>query len=540
MSYHPQISFFLDHLSGFSTNVFRLEPQASPTSGPNKIVRVSLPSASLLNMRTFSMFFNANCSSTDPLDCVRLPAGGIDRLIERVEVSAGGIQLSQGLNMYNCLREAKDCLYGYKANSVLSHPEMVRAVSYVDGKPKLLSETYDENNLFCIDYWDSFIGTCEPRIIDAALFPSDIVVTIYLASANVLSASGSTANAPGNNLANFVDVAPSGVPSYELTNIHFTIETIGMANAVYDNMLEAMMSNPQKPYLEIPFKQYFSFNNTHSGSTKFSVSTESLDRIWICMRNNDYNTVGHPFPVKGYENVFRTIEARSDKIYPASNATYADFFHVPQHGFKHLEVVLSSAPGIATPAYVAVVDDNWIQLYDNANLQPTDLIHWNDAYVGESIYSIAATHAQPGLGHVFDSAKEKYIGKYFKFEEPPSHSKNTYQISLNGALYPQFPSTIEEIYNITSDSVIGYHCDKNLTLMQYKDSSFVMCLRLNLPDSEYSRTISGLDCRGTNLQSYFNTTNIDSSNFPDPNVLIFCECSSTARIGQNRQLEIII
>ena len=58
----------------------------------------------------------------------RLPAK-IDTLIERVEVTAGGIQLSQGLNFYNVLRHAKDALLGDKTNSVCGQPDIIRTVS---------------------------------------------------------------------------------------------------------------------------------------------------------------------------------------------------------------------------------------------------------------------------------------------------------------------------------------------------------------------------------------------------------------------------
>ena len=59
MSFSPQLVYFLDRLSGFSTNVFRLEPQGSPNSGPNSITRITLPSNALLNTRSFKLHFLA-------------------------------------------------------------------------------------------------------------------------------------------------------------------------------------------------------------------------------------------------------------------------------------------------------------------------------------------------------------------------------------------------------------------------------------------------------------------------------------------------
>ena len=127
MSYSPNLTYFLDRLQGFSTNIFRLETNGADTATANKIIRFSLPSNALLNMRSFALHFSA---STNDGNGARLPAK-IDTLIERVEVTAGGIQLSQGLNLYNVLRHAKDAIMGDKTNSVCGHPEIIRTKSYV-------------------------------------------------------------------------------------------------------------------------------------------------------------------------------------------------------------------------------------------------------------------------------------------------------------------------------------------------------------------------------------------------------------------------
>ena len=85
MSYSPNLTYFLDRLQGFSTNIFRLETNGSDSATANKIIRFSLPSNALLNMRSFALHFNAK--TTEDSAGARLPAK-IDSLIERVEVTA--------------------------------------------------------------------------------------------------------------------------------------------------------------------------------------------------------------------------------------------------------------------------------------------------------------------------------------------------------------------------------------------------------------------------------------------------------------------
>ena len=72
MSYSPNLSYFLDRLSGFSTNIFRLETNGADSATANKIIRFSLPSNALLNMRSFALHFNAQTDATGK--GARLPA----------------------------------------------------------------------------------------------------------------------------------------------------------------------------------------------------------------------------------------------------------------------------------------------------------------------------------------------------------------------------------------------------------------------------------------------------------------------------------
>ena len=58
-SISPNLMYLANRMSGFSTNTFKLETenQSSATSG--SIVSVNLPSNSIINLRSFKMFFNA-------------------------------------------------------------------------------------------------------------------------------------------------------------------------------------------------------------------------------------------------------------------------------------------------------------------------------------------------------------------------------------------------------------------------------------------------------------------------------------------------
>ena len=244
---------------------------------------------------------------------------------------------------------------------------------------------------------------------------------------------------------------------YEIKNIHASIETVALADSVYDNMVAGMIAS--KGFVEIPFKQYFSFHNTHTGSSRFTVATQSLDRIWMAWRLGSYNTLDAPHAVPGY----------------------------------------STAAGIAG---------------------------------GDAAANKAALESLPGLlsdygGMHGTGATEKYITEYQRFAEPGAADALKYQLQLNGAMYPQYAAGTEDMYQITKNSLPG-PVKYGLTMEQLRDSYFVQCVRLNMPDSEMTRQLSGLDTRSVSLNGYVNTTGTLTEN---ANLMIFAECSSSLRVG---------
>ncbi len=491
MSYSPQLVYFLDRLSGFSTNIFKLMPNGNADAAPNSITRITLPANALLNTRSFKLHFLASCNASASTGG-RLPAD-LSTLVERVEVSAGGVQLSQGTNFYNTLVNAKAAIQGSRCDSVTGHSELVRANKF-DGKTignttdeganaaatdsevygstfstdgdQSTTQSFNSATPHVIDKWEGFLGTCEPKILDAAILP-DLVVSIYWADNSVLASAGSA-----NKHSTFI-VQSAPAAQYVIKNVHASIETIGLADSVYDNMVSSMIAS--KGFVEIPFKQYFSFSNTHTGSSRFTVATQSLDRIWTAWRNDGYSTLGPPQPVPGYSTA------------------------------------AGSAAGTIAGASITAAQLNTLV---------------NSATAGLSDYG-----GMHGTG-----AQEKYLTKFQKFTEQGTDGALKYQFQLNGAYYPQYPAGMEDMYQITKNSLPGA-VKYGLTKEQLRDSYFVQCVRLNMPDSEFSRQVSGLDTRSVSLNGYVNTTG-ELTEYA--NLMIFAECTSCLRVGAGRQLEVVI
>ena len=289
--YNPNLTYFLSRLQGVSTNYFRLEPQSSGSSSitANKIIRFSLPSNCLLNTRGISFHFNADANNVAAAGG-RLPAD-IAGLIDRVELSSGGIQIAQGANGYGLINQMRKCLTVDKCDVALGHPEIVRTKSYLDsttngtnfgygdyatGATTVLATTKNENyrndngqTPFAIHDWEGFLGSVQPAIIDTSLL-SDLTLTIYLAGNEVCSSSAGVA-LEGTGAADITDVNGSTQAQFTVRDFHLIVETLGLADSVYDMMIEKRIS--QVGYIELPYKSYYSFNDTHSGTTRFTVAT---------------------------------------------------------------------------------------------------------------------------------------------------------------------------------------------------------------------------------------------------------------------------
>ena len=470
------LSFFMSRLQGVSTSHFKVNPQTTSSVGPNNLIRFELPSNTLLNFRSIRLLFNADATGVG----VSLP-NDISSLIERVSVYIGGVLVANGFNGYNTLVHGKAALQGYKCGT-LSHPEMVRKKNYHSGITTDLSggqseATTDSDGLYfyCIDNFEGFLGSIEPSIMDTGLV-STIVIEIALADATVCSVSANRelpALIPANQTdgSGGFDLSGGGTPSYSISNMTMQVEVLSLATNVIDTIVEQRVA--QVGYLSIPFKNYFSFSNNHTNTTRFNVNSASWDRLWIVYRNKGYATKHAPVRIKGYKTV---------------------------GGFT------SDTSG------GTVIQDLGRPEYD--------------------------------FGGVLNTNAEKYKPYYFNFTESKGidssgnvtpGTRTTYQLQINSANVPSYPLTATEAYAMSMNSLDYYDKNHKLSLHQYKMNYFVQCFRFCLPDSDYSRLASGLDCRGVSSSCSLNTVGLSECN-----VTMFAECTSELRVGAGRQLEVIV
>jgi hypothetical protein len=273
--------------------------------------------------------------------------------------------------------------------------------------------------------------------------------------------------------------ASSQSASYSLDNITMQVEVLGMASSVLDEVVAQRIS--QVGYLSIPFKNYFSFSSSHSNTSRFNVNSASWDRLWVAWRDASGNSPAAPAVAAGYK-------LSGAFCSPVTEAT-----------------ITVNSSGVVTTGATSF-DLN------------TD--------IGKPQYD---------TGGVFDTNAEKYLARYFRFQEQNNGAGvSNYQLQINSANYPAYKLTIPEVYTLSLNSIDVYDKTRKMSLDQYRKDYCVQCYRFCLPESDYSRMSSGLDTRATSAQCALVTENVTTA----VACFMFAECTSELRVA-NRSIELI-
>ena len=269
MSNYPRnLRYAVNRLNGYNTNVFKLQTQNQTTASNGQIITVNIPTNSIINCRSISMHFNSSISNSSSTVFAGFPAN-MSSIIDRVEVLCGGTQLQQGILQYNTCSTIKKRLFN-KINKQNSDSKVLSGSYPVD-----ISAADQPDGSFIIDEWQGFLNEIEPQFLDTGIVP-EIQVRIYLAGTNVLRLSN--AKAAGQTL------------GFTLSDIYFTVESASVADGLYDLALQEQMN--AAGFLEVSYRNYYSFTNGFSSavsgissSSRFSVSSQSIDAIYTIMRN---------------------------------------------------------------------------------------------------------------------------------------------------------------------------------------------------------------------------------------------------------------
>ncbi|KAK9816437.1 hypothetical protein WJX72_000214 [[Myrmecia] bisecta] len=284
------------------------------TAGPNQYVVVDLPANSLVDLDTVSWWFLGSTSAaTSPPGFPR----NIEQIIERLEIEVNGqIIGGGGLNHWNHL-------FSVITDMQLGTDGQQRRKVLQNGADQAAPAAATTNQQFCIQNFPfSFTGGSKSRIIDTSLLGL-VRLRFSLASANVLiGLANTTADA-----------------TYTLSEMFFTCTTLSIDDGYYYKIHDSWLSEKGK-VLELAYDDWTCVsqsNTSHDQSTRFSVSTQSLDMVIGMFLNGGYNAIG-PVVAQSSTSPYFTRIAQHLKTYQFSinGVTHPNFLVTPAQGFGHM------------------------------------------------------------------------------------------------------------------------------------------------------------------------------------------------------------
>ena len=301
-SFPKNLAYNIKTLSGFSKTTVKLTPDR--TSGfvrHGETFKVRLPSNSIIDLRTFTMFAEGTCyvASGENVHFPRLTSS----LIKTLAVYVNGT-LIERIDNYNILYNKLYDLDGGGVDQTakrfleISDPSVLYSTGanssdYTAGTPKYLvnhTEPSDTKRKLMINNWLGFISTCNcpcPDTNDLNL----IEIEITLADEKVLwcsrdGAADSAAVSPGN-------------PGFALENIHFTISKIVFNDPLYYNLKASKLLSSG---LTIGYQTYITSKTAavtkqSSVNVLTTVNSTSLDQLICCLQPADLQV--YPLQLSG-------------------------------------------------------------------------------------------------------------------------------------------------------------------------------------------------------------------------------------------------
>lgn len=445
--YPRNLSYVVKKLSGYSRNNFKLMTLNQNQCVNGSIISVDLPNNALVDLSTLSMFFQG--STTTTAGFAAFPRN-IECILERCELEINGQIINGGCQAYNQLWEIiTDTTFG---NDVRNRRSILQ-----NGGDVVAPLANVTNLQFCIQNWLGFIGSVSPGILNTGIL-GNVRLRLTFSNPGVLVGSPTCTGA-----------------AFQLSNMFFTVDTIDIADGMFHQIQDQALASGM--IYEMPFNNYFSFSSTGgiSQTTKFSLSTQSLNRVW---------------------------------------ATF-----LPGAQYKIAQV------GSTAAATVGAF---------------TDPVTKTSSY-----FSRIGGGASPGTTITYGDGTNY---------TPMNYILTGYQFSVNNVFFPNWSPSAEmsyammlNSYGLSQDTLGGGYPGLN-TLPNWLSSFWCAEQRFD-HGSDGVSLISGIDSRGTTAQMYFQSSGLittgasgGTGSGPGTNLVcqIFAQCTSTLRVGQGRQLELVL
>lgn len=353
--YPKHMSYFCKRLAGFSKNTVRLNTQSSTTVNQNGIISITLPSNTIVDLKSLAMFFECvpevRETATGTTEADPVFPRFTTSLIERIQVSVGGVAVGNAPNMNSAIAYLKQIatMSNDKADAQPSlwcspqgYGQTVAAGSFRGATPggagsapvgacfqRGLQQVAPVQNIVPVGAATPLL--CGQGAVAAGLnggyqlsgnypraatangdanaqycvelfngFVSEsqpamldlaacgaVRLDILLSPAAIFMGMGRAAVGP-----NLAGQAPGSCNAYSLRNIFCYVDVISIADGIYSSVLASYLQSGQS--LKIPFTNYFNFVDTipsggFNTSLRVNVRSQNIRRVWNSWRASNYN-----------------------------------------------------------------------------------------------------------------------------------------------------------------------------------------------------------------------------------------------------------
>lgn len=252
--YPRSLSYFTKKIVGYSRNNVRLVSVGQNSCINGNVIVVDMPSNALLDLSTFTAWFTAVPTVTAGFAAMPVD---IESIIENISVEINGQVVSGSANYLNHLYEILFTLTC--GNDARNRRGVLQNAS--DGAVPTVAAVATP---YMIQNWPGFISSVSPNIINSGIL-GNIRIRITLTGANCLIQNATSVTAGG--------------AGFSLSNIFFSVDTVDIQDGLFHQLNDKFLSSGS--VYQIPYYNWFSFSSSGpvSQSTKFSLSTQSLNRI---------------------------------------------------------------------------------------------------------------------------------------------------------------------------------------------------------------------------------------------------------------------
>jgi hypothetical protein len=340
------VLYYVNQIAGYSKNTAKLQNLNSTSAGPGagaSQTTVTMPTNAIINLKSLSLHCTyestgvpAETGGANPQNNKAIygliPKGGISALVQKLSWSAGGIALDNGPTPYSVI-------YAVKNTTENSFDKMMSDQKVLNNSViQPYDVQYDPNgtrkgngaDLICNE-WYGFSESA-PCFLDTNLLP-ELRLTIQWEGNNVIPIQYESGNGLGNPQAG--TDATTGVCTYQLKDMFWTVDCVSFSNGLLDAMNERMMRDDGA--LDVVYPQYQVFSVDASGSTnsiRGGVSTMSLDRVYGLQRNSKVEA-GKTLP-KSYDQQQPPIQCADGAVGTNFNQAFTNFgaLGVTEYQFK--------------------------------------------------------------------------------------------------------------------------------------------------------------------------------------------------------------